>query len=96
MSKRRLALAPSTRPVPTKGRARREERKSRGTLPRKDVPVWTDLEEAFFAAAPPDEPVAASAPERFDDLDRAAPTRDEAPLLLRISAALRRFVGAGS
>lgn len=94
MSKRRLALAPSPRSLPTKGRARRDERKSRGTLPRKDVPVWTDLEEAFFAAAPPDEPVAAGPPESFDDLDRAAPAADEPPLLMRISAALRRFVGA--
>ncbi|HVT05901.1 MAG TPA: hypothetical protein VHO67_00505 [Polyangia bacterium] len=91
-----MALALSTRPLPTKGRARRDERKSRGTLPRKDVPVWTDLEEAFFAAAPPDEPEAASPPERFDDLDRVAAAADEPPLLLRISAALRRFVGAGS
>jgi hypothetical protein len=100
MSKRRLALAPSNRPVSnpprTKGRARRDERNSRGTLPRKDVPVWTDLEEAFFAAAPADEPEAPSAPERFDDLEAAAPAHDEAPLLLRISAALRRLVGAGS
>ncbi len=96
MSKRRLALAPSTRSLPHKGRARREDRKSRGTLPRKEVPVWTDLEEAFFAAAPPDEPVAASPPERFDDLDRAAPADDDPPLLVRISAALRRLVGAGS
>ena len=92
MSKRRLALAPSTRPVPSKGRARRDDRKTRGTPSRKDVPVWTDLEEAFFAAAPPDEPEAARAPERFDDLDRAAPAREDAPLLVRISAALRRLV----
>jgi len=94
MSKRRLALAPSTRPLPPQGRARRDERKSRGTHPRKEVRVWTDLEEAFFAAAPPDEPVAASPPERFDDLDRAASVSDEPPLLERISAALRRLVGA--
>ncbi|HSS37683.1 MAG TPA: hypothetical protein VLT58_02835 [Polyangia bacterium] len=58
--------------------------------------MWTDLEEAFFAAAPPDEPSDAGAPDRFDDLERAAPARDETPLLLRISAALRRLVGAGS
>ncbi len=96
MSKRRLALAPSTRSLPSKGRARREERKPRSTAPRKEVPVWTDMEEAFFAAAPPDEPADAAAPERFDDLERAVPARDDTPLLLRLSAALRRLVGAGS
>ncbi|MES1209367.1 MAG: hypothetical protein ABUS79_25805 [Pseudomonadota bacterium] len=55
----------------------------------------TDLEEAFFAAAPPDQPAPAAAPERFDDLDRAAAARDAAPLLQRISAVFRRVVGAG-
>ena len=30
---------------------------------------WTDLEQAFFDAAPPDEPEAPSEPARFDDLE---------------------------
>jgi hypothetical protein len=33
---------------------------------------WTDLEQAFFDAAPPDQPAPAAAPERFDDLDEAS------------------------
>lgn len=29
---------------------------------------WSDLEQSFFASAPPDEPEAPAAPERFEDL----------------------------
>jgi hypothetical protein len=96
MSKRRLALAPSIRSVPQKGRARRNERQPRGAPARREAPAWTDLEAAFFAAAPPDDPAAAAAPERFDDLDPAAPARDGAPLMQRIAAAFQRLVGVGS
>ena len=35
---------------------------------RSPEPVWTDLEQTFFASAPPDEPEAPSEPEQFDDL----------------------------
>jgi len=31
--------------------------------------LWSDVEEAFFATAPPDEAEPPSAPESFDDLD---------------------------
>ena len=92
MSKRRLALAPSTRPLPTKGRARRDERKSRGTLPRKDVPVWTDLEEAFFAAAPPDEPVGR---ERARAVRRPGSRRADARRGAAAAADLRRAPAPG-
>jgi hypothetical protein len=37
--------------------------------------TWTDLEQAFFASAPPDEPEASPEPESFDDLIPAVPSR---------------------
>ncbi len=36
---------------------------------------WTDLEQAFFDAAPPDEPEAPAEPAHFDDLLAAGPAR---------------------
>ena len=36
---------------------------------------WSDLEQNFFASAPPDEPQAPAEPERFDDLDSALPAQ---------------------
>jgi hypothetical protein len=54
---------------------------------------WTDLEEAFFAAAPPDEPEASEDPMSFDDLLPA--TGEQAPAGLRRALdEIRRFVGA--
>jgi hypothetical protein len=49
--------------------------------------TWSDLEEAFFAAAPPDDPVPALAPLQFDDLD--APASRPHPRLDRLRQALR-------
>ena len=103
MSKRRLALAPSTRPVSHPVRGRRQERQLRGVPTRKEAPVWTDLEEAFFAAAPPDVPEPAAEAERFDDLDADMPASRRVSndgsggfdLLRWMSAMLRRLVGAG-
>ena len=37
------------------------------------TPVWSDLEEAFFAAAPPDEPPQAAEPVRFDEDESLPP-----------------------
>ena len=36
---------------------------------------WSDLEQDFFASAPPDEPQAPADPERFDDLVSALPAQ---------------------
>ncbi len=44
---------------------------------RSPEPAWTDLEQTFFASAPPDEPEAPSEPEQFDDLIPAAPARPQ-------------------
>jgi hypothetical protein len=46
---------------------------------------WSDLEQNFFASAPPDEPRAPDEPERFDDLVPALPAR---PWTERVLAAL--------
>jgi hypothetical protein len=46
---------------------------------------WSDLEQAFFAAAPPDEPVPPAEAPRFDDL---SPQADHE----RVSSRLRRFM----
>jgi hypothetical protein len=34
-----------------------------------DAGPWSDLEQAFFASAPPDNPEPPPAPESFDDLE---------------------------
>jgi hypothetical protein len=60
---------------------------------------WSDVEEAFFAAAPPDEPAPAPEALRFDDLrsdPSEAPVRTPAPAWFsRLTAELRRLVASG-
>jgi hypothetical protein len=56
---------------------------------RSPEPVWTDLEQTFFASAPPDEPEPASEPEQFDDLIPPEPSRRRmAELVDRLIAVL--------
>jgi hypothetical protein len=55
------------------------------------VPVWSELEQAFFDSAPPDEPPAPPAPESFDDL--APPP---APRSGWLEALRRRMAAAGA
>jgi hypothetical protein len=40
---------------------------------RPDESAWSELEHAFFAAAPPDDPAPAAEPERFDDDTQRTP-----------------------
>ena len=47
---------------------------------------WSELEQIFFASAPPDEPQAPAEPERFDDLVPAMPA--QRPWPERLLAAL--------
>jgi len=58
---------------------------------RSPEPVWTDLEQDFFASAPSDEPQPSAEPERFDDLD-LVPATPKSPrwteLLARLIATL--------
>lgn len=52
--------------------------------------AWSDLEQAFFAAAPPDVPEPAGEAMRFDDLDVGMAPRREAPVALRRTTAAVR------
>jgi hypothetical protein len=76
---------------PTKPRTKMTTR-NRGAdmLPRLPEPAWTDLEQTFFASAPPDEPEPSAAPDLFDDLvPPAAPSRRQwTELRRRLVAAL--------
>jgi hypothetical protein len=68
MSKRHSAVAAAVRPLSNKRRSRRSSRSVDQGTARQPEPVWTELEQAFFDAAPSeDDPV--QAPESFDDLD---------------------------
>ncbi len=86
MSRRRLALAPvlsspsadvgPSKPSQNSGkksRGRRARQHRREASARPAAAVWTAVEEAFFAAAPPDEPSAPAQPESFDDLGSGGP-----------------------
>ena len=60
------------------------------------VAAWSDLEQAFFAAAPPDEP---EAPAQLADMDEpAAPTcaRRSPSGLGRVLVAVRGLLASGS
>jgi hypothetical protein len=100
MARRNVALARSARPF-TKSknarRARRQERNPSGTGARGAGPEWSELEQAFFDGAPPDEPAPAAEPERFDDLPGLARLDADPFAWLRrlaasASAAVRRLV----
>jgi hypothetical protein len=70
MARRHLALATSAH-APSKNKNRRSrggKRNAPASVARGNGTDWSDLEQAFFAAAPPDEPSPAGEPECFDDL----------------------------
>ena len=69
-------------------RSRRTKRNGTAQSQRSDEAAWTDIEQAFFAAAPPDEPEPPGEPARFDDLISAAPPRREMPAALARAVAL--------
>ena len=77
MARRHLALATSAHSPSNnkKRRSRGTDRNAPVSVPRGKESVWTDLEQAFFDAAPPDEPEPAAELERFDDL--VAPEQHE-------------------
>jgi hypothetical protein len=73
-------------------RARRRKAERRAAAQR-SLPVWDEVELTFFAAAPPDEPEAAAAPDTFEDLVPAAPSPElgwAQGLLAAVRAAFRR------
>jgi hypothetical protein len=61
---------------------------------RPDDAAWDDLDQAFFASAPPDVPELPAEPERFDDLFPAAPP--EPPRTRNTPIALRRASAAAA
>jgi len=81
MARRHLALANSAH-SPSRKKSKQKRRRSReiaGNAPASATPGnqagWSDLEQAFFDAAPPDEPKPSAELERFDDL--VVPERHE-------------------
>ena len=84
MARTQLALAtsahaPSKQNTKTNKHKKRRHRGKQRNAPASDgtgaKPEWSDLEQAFFDAAPPDEPAPATELERFDDL--VVPERHE-------------------
>ena len=81
MARRHLALAKSAQ-SPSRNKSKKKRRDSReiehnapASLAPSNEAGWSDLEQAFFDAAPPDEPKPQAELERFDDL--VAPDRHE-------------------
>jgi hypothetical protein len=78
MARRQLAFAQSV-PIPSKKQRAQRRRRAAAAVAaaeaRRSVSEWSELELAFFASAPPDEPDPAPPPESFDDLTGPAPQR---------------------
>jgi hypothetical protein len=56
-----------------------------GDLPKpSESGTWTDVEQSFFAAAPPEEPQPPAEPPRFDDLPAPPPRRPRRAILARL------------
>jgi hypothetical protein len=87
MARRNVALAQPPQ-VPAKKRRSRGSKRNPTREAERAPAAFDDLEQAFFAAAPPDEAAPAAAPERFDDLVALGPAPTD-PL-----AAVRRALGA--
>ena len=60
-----------------RNRSRRAKASAADQRRRPTETPWSDVEEAFFASAPPETPTAPAEPERFDDLEAvsAVPAR---------------------
>jgi hypothetical protein len=94
MAGRRLALTESARAL-SQSPAKKKKRSGRGKRNAPQTPAlgpeWSELEQAFFAAAPPEEPQSAAEPELFDDLLELAPSRRQP-----VGAARRALAVAGA
>jgi hypothetical protein len=90
MAPRNLALAQLPQAQGKKRRSRGRKRHSTGECGRGPDPAFDDLEQAFFAAAPPDEAAPEATPDCFDDLVGTEPeARDPLAGLRRALAAAR-------
>jgi hypothetical protein len=72
-----------------KPRHRRGKNNSGNPAATSPPPAWSELEQSFFAAAPPEAAEAAMEPERFDDLDAGLPARENP-----VREAIRRVLAA--
>src|ERR1700722_12935185 len=96
MARRHLAPAASVRP-PSKNKKRRSrgiKRNAPASAARGGGTEWSDLEQAFFASAPPDEPETVAEPERFDDLPAPLPGNDRRGRLGAVGQAVVAAWGA--
>jgi hypothetical protein len=75
MARTHLALATALHSASKKKRSRGIQRNAPASTREGDPTAWSDLEQAFFDAAPPDEPEPAAELERFEDL--VVPDRQE-------------------
>jgi hypothetical protein len=93
MARRNVVLAQRSAPA-NKRRSRGRKRRATGEVERAPAPSFDDLEQAFFAAAPPDEAEPAPVPDGFDDLVAVGPApRDPLAALRRAFAAARAAIG---
>jgi hypothetical protein len=78
--------------MPKKKRSNKNRPRIENSSRRPENGPWSDLEQAFFAAAPPDRPGPAVEPECFDDLQPTLARRPEPPAwlerLLRVATRL--------
>jgi hypothetical protein len=72
-----------------KNRSRKGKGNSGSATTAARPPTWSELEQSFFAAAPPDVPAPVGELERFDDLDVGMPPRRE-----RFPEVIRHLVDA--
>lgn len=86
MARRNVALT-QPRQTPAKKRRSRGSKRNPTLEAERRPAAFDDLEQAFFAAAPPDEAAPVAAPDCFDNLVAAGPTPRD-PL-----AAVRRALG---
>jgi hypothetical protein len=99
MSGRSLALAVPTKRSSKSSKKKRSRRERERLAQEPERAAFAELEEAFFASAPPEVAEPAAEPERFDDL--LAPIAVEPRfvvalrrLLVAVRAAWRRLAGA--
>jgi hypothetical protein len=88
MARKHLALAASAPPPSRNRRSRRAKRNAPGAPAHPNGAEWSDLEQAFFSSAPPEDPDPAAESECFDDLLAPRPPRWEG------FGALRRAMAA--
>jgi hypothetical protein len=91
MARRNVAFAQRQSPA-NKHRSGGRKRRATGEVARAPAPAFDDLTEAFFAAAPPDEPATVVVSESFDDLVAVGAAPPD-PLAV-LGAGTRRAVAA--